>query len=117
MPKNQSMSSPGSNEYSSPDLDAIDIVTVLQALSDPVRLEIVRQLAACRRSKDDLPEMTCGQLSIPVTKSTATHHIKTLFSAGLIAERDEGTRKHFSLRKDELDARFPGLLDSVIEAS
>src|SRR5215218_6818864 len=85
------------------DLAAIDVVTVLQALSDPVRLQIVRQLAAC----DEAGELSCGQIELPVTKSTASHHLKTLACAGITAEREEGTRKYVRLRRAELDRRFP----------
>lgn len=87
-------------------------MTVLQALSDRVRLEIVRQLA-------DAPEpgeLSCGQLEIPVTKATCSHHLKTLASAGITAEREEGTRKYLRLRRAELDRRFPGLIESVLRA-
>src|SRR3954468_20876839 len=49
-----------------------DGMSVLQALADPVRLEIVRQLAGSRRG-----ELVCGELAVPVTKSTASHHIRT----------------------------------------
>jgi DNA-binding transcriptional ArsR family regulator len=87
-----------------------DIVTVLQALSDPVRLEIVRQLAGC----DGAGELSCGQIEVPVTKSTASHHLKALAGAGITAEREEGTRKFVRLRRTDLDERFPGLLDAVI---
>ena len=97
----------------SPDMSAIEIGTVLQALSDPVRLEIVRQLAACGEGG----ELTCGQLELPVTKSTGSHHLKTLHEAGVIAEREEGTRKHLCLRRDGLNQRFPGLIDSVLRAA
>jgi DNA-binding transcriptional ArsR family regulator len=93
------------------DLAAIDIATVLQALSDPVRLAIVRQL-------DDAadPGLTCGQLDIPVGKSTCSHHLKVLLRAGVTTEREEGTRKYVRLRRDELDERFPGVIGSVIGA-
>ena len=96
-----------------PALDDVDGLTVLQALSDPVRLEIVRQLATCGGPG----ELNCGKIEVPVTKSTASHHFKTLSAAGIIAEREEGTRKYFSLRRDELDRRFPGLIDSVLKAT
>jgi len=96
-----------------PDLDAVDGVTVLQALSDPVRLEIVRQLAGC----DDAGELKCGDISVPVKKSTASHHFKTLLGAGIIAEREAGRCKYFQLRRAELDRRFPGLLESVLRAT
>jgi DNA-binding transcriptional ArsR family regulator len=96
-----------------PAVDAIDGMTVLQALSDPVRLEIVRQLAGCSGPG----ELRCGQIELPVTKSTASHHFKTLHEAGIVAEREEGTRKYMRLRRSELDERFPGLLDSVLRAT
>jgi DNA-binding transcriptional ArsR family regulator len=96
-----------------PDLADIDLVTVLEALSDPVRLEIVRQVAGCGSGG----EMTCGALELPVSKSTGSHHLKVLAGAGLLAEREEGTRKYLSLRRRELDQRFPGLIGSVLKAS
>jgi DNA-binding transcriptional ArsR family regulator len=90
--------------------DEAEVVSVLQALSDPVRLEIVRQLAGCESGE----ELSCGKLELPVTKSTGSHHLKVLFEAGVIAEREEGTRKYLSLRRTELDRQFPGLLESVL---
>jgi DNA-binding transcriptional ArsR family regulator len=98
----------------SPDLATIDIATVLQALSDPVRLEIVRQLAG---GCDDGGELTCGQLELPVGKSTCSHHLKTLSGAGVIAEREEGTRKYLRLRRTDLDRRFPGLIELVLRSA
>jgi len=96
-----------------PSLEEIDGLTVLQALSDPVRLEIVRQLSGCPGSS----ELKCSQIELPVTKSTASHHFKALLNAGVIAERGEGTRKFFQLRRVELDEQFPGLIDSVLRAT
>jgi len=96
-----------------PDLASIDGVSVLQALSDPVRLEIVRQLAGC----PDAGELRCMEVEVPVTKSTASHHFKTLHAAGVTSEREQGTSKFIKLRRAELDARFPGLIDSVLRAT
>jgi DNA-binding transcriptional ArsR family regulator len=93
-----------------PDLASVDGITVLQALSDPVRVEIVRQLSGCS-------ELACGGIKIPVTKSTASHHFRTLRAAGVIAEREAGTYKYIRLRREELEQRFPGLLDSVLRAT
>ena len=98
------------NTPDDPDLMGIDVLTVLQALADPVRLEIVRQLAVC----PETGELTCGQIEIPVAKSTATHHLKTLHIAGITSEREEGTRKYVKLRACELDERFPGLIGMVL---
>jgi DNA-binding transcriptional ArsR family regulator len=95
-----------------PDLDEIELATVLQALADPVRLEIVRQVGAC-------PEggaLACRELELPVTKSTGSHHLKILHRAGITTEREQGTSKFIRLRRDELERRFPGLLDAVLSA-
>jgi DNA-binding transcriptional ArsR family regulator len=107
------MNAPAPSTTGLPDLAAVDGMAVLQALSDPVRLEIVRQLAAC----DASGELKCGEIRLAVTKSTASHHFKTLVSAGIIGEREAGTRKYLWLRRAELDRRFPGLVDSVLRAT
>lgn len=86
------------------------IVDVLHALSDPVRLAIVRAIA------DADTELTCSDIPVDITKSTASHHFKVLREAGVLDVRVEGTRRYHSLRRDELDRRFPGLLDSVLNA-
>jgi len=101
---------PGTSVTAGPDLAGVDLVTVLQALSDPVRLEMVRQLAHCPGTG----ELACGQLQLPVSKSTVSHHLRVLHDAGVIAYREEGTRKYAFLRREELDDRFPGLLPSVV---
>jgi DNA-binding transcriptional ArsR family regulator len=93
------------------DAPAIDGMSVLQALADPVRVNIVRQLAACDG------EMGCGALEVPVTKSTASHHIRTLVLAGVIGEREEGRRKFLWLRRSELEKQFPGLVGAVLQAT
>jgi DNA-binding transcriptional ArsR family regulator len=104
--------SPSPSRLEHPDVDDLDLAAVLHALSDPTRLEIVRHLAACERGG----ELACGAISLPVTKATASHHFKVLRQAGVIAQRDEGTRRMTCLRRDDLERRFPGLLDSVLRA-
>jgi len=101
------------DDLHAPDLASIDVLAVLQALSDPVRLAIVRQLASC----GDTGGLMCNQIELPVTTSTARHHLKTLHRAGITAEREQGVCKYIRLRRTELDERFPGLLDSVLKAS
>jgi DNA-binding transcriptional ArsR family regulator len=95
------------------DLTEIEILDVLQALSDPVRLEMVRQLAACPAQNG----MQCGQMKLPVKKAAASHHLKVLWEAGLVSTEKQGVYKLITLRRDELDERFPGLLDSVLRAA
>jgi DNA-binding transcriptional ArsR family regulator len=96
-------------EIAHPELDEIELPAVLHALSDPVRLRIVSGLA-----RDD--DLSCGSFDLPVTKSTCTHHFKVLREAGVIRQRQAGTARLNRLRRAELDARFPGLLDSVLGA-
>ena len=94
-----------------PDADAIQLPAVLHALSDPQRLHIVRELAA-----DSAPR-PCGTLQLDVTKSTMTHHFRVLREAGLIRQERVGTTKLTSLRRDDLESRFPGLLDAVLASA
>jgi DNA-binding transcriptional ArsR family regulator len=108
-----SLKSASRNSNEPADVVETDVATVLQALADPVRLEIVNQIAAT----GDGGELSCGQLDVPVGKSTCSHHLKNLSCAGVIAEREEGTRKFLSLRREALERRIPGLLDSVLRAT
>jgi DNA-binding transcriptional ArsR family regulator len=84
---------------------------VLHALSDPIRLGIVVRLCECG------DERRCGSFDVPVTKSTLTHHFRVLREAGLICQRQDGTARLSRLRSEDLDARFPGLLDAVIRSA
>ena len=93
-----------------PTRDEIELSRVLHALSDPVRLKIVRSLA-------HEGECSMGQIEVPVTKSTCTHHFKVLREAGVLAQRQAGTARMNTLRREDLDARFPGLLDTVLRAA
>lgn len=80
---------------------------VLYALSDPVRLEIVRYLA-------NTQEATCGELDGGRPKSSMSHHFRVLRDAGLVQTRNIGTTHMNSLRAGELDQRFPGLLPCIL---
>jgi DNA-binding transcriptional ArsR family regulator len=89
-----------------------ELTQVLHALSDPVRLQIVRALAT-----EDGCEHRCGEFGLPVSKSTATHHFRVLRESGVIEQSREGTARVNRLRRDDLQARFPGLLDSVLRSA
>jgi DNA-binding transcriptional ArsR family regulator len=94
-----------------PDTGVLELTDVLHALSDPVRLEIVRTLAS-----EGGCERRCGAFDLSVTKSTRTHHFRVLRESGLIEQASEGTAVVNRLRREDVDARFPGLLDSVLGA-
>jgi DNA-binding transcriptional ArsR family regulator len=90
------------------DFADLDLSLVLHALSDPQRRTIVRELAA----RDE--PVPCGTIDLDIGKSTRTHHFRVLREAGLIEQQRDGTRKLTTLRRAEIDARFPGLLDAVL---
>jgi len=83
---------------------------VLYALGDPVRLEIVRRLAAA-------DELSCSDLDLQVAKSTLSHHFKILREAGVLYCRKQGTQHMNSLRREDLDRAFPGLLEVILKAA
>jgi DNA-binding transcriptional ArsR family regulator len=87
--------------------EQISLSGVLHALSDPVRLDIVRKLGECG-------ETSCGRLEVSISKSTLTHHLKVLRDAGLTQTRCAGVQRLVSLREEDVEARFPGLLSCVL---
>jgi predicted transcriptional regulator len=84
---------------------------VLEALSDPVRLEMVRRMA------DEGGPVACARLYDSVSKSTASHHFKVLREAGLTERLTLGGQTHQRLRTDDLEDSFPGVVSSIIAAS
>ena len=105
------MSQPPVETLTHPDRDEIELAAVLHALSDPVRLLMVRGLASAQEGR------TCGSFDVPVTKSTCTHHFKVLREAGIIHQRQQGTARLNALREEDLEARFPGLLNTILAAA
>ncbi|MFH8576068.1 helix-turn-helix domain-containing protein [Streptomyces zaomyceticus] len=94
-----------------PTRDQIRLEAVLHALSDPVRLLIVRDMARERA------ELSCSYFDLPVTKSTTTHHFRVLREGGVIRQTYRGTAKLNALREGDLEALFPGLLGAVLAAA
>lgn len=90
-----------------PEIGDIGLQQVLEALVDPVRRLIVGELYACGES------LPCGAIDLPVSKSTATHHFNVLREAGLIRQHYAGTSRMNTLRRDEMDRAFPGLLAAI----
>jgi DNA-binding transcriptional ArsR family regulator len=98
-------------DVAQPETEELDLPAVLGALADPGRLAVIRTLA-------DAGEESCARIleesGLGYSKSTMSHHLKVLREAGLTRTRVEGARRYVSLRRGDLDARFPGLLDAVL---
>ena len=92
-----------------PAVDEIRLEQVFAALSDPLRLEIVRRLLL----ESDAFDHTCGWFGFDRPKSTLTHHFKVLREAGVTRQRQYGLERRSHVRVDDLNSRFPGLLELV----
>ena len=104
---------PAIRDLPHPDLADVELTEVLFALSDPSRLDLVRLIAR------DGPQTVanCQAVDPSAPKSTFSHHLKALREAGLVRNVPAGRQRIVSLRRDELDERFPGLLDSVLRTT
>ena len=89
-----------------PSADALDLATIMRTVGDPLRLEIVRMLADGR-------EHSCNDMNrtLGLPMSTGSYHLLQLREAGVTRTRAEGTQRLISLRRDDLEGRFPGLVD------
>jgi DNA-binding transcriptional ArsR family regulator len=95
-------------DFTQPEIEAVRLNDVLFALSDPTRLAIARALA-------DGAEHSAGDLAGDVPKSTLSHHLRILREAGITSTRPEGMRCRVTLRRAELNRRFPGLLAAILK--
>ncbi len=93
-----------------PDIAEFALPQVLFALSDPTRLDLVRELA----TQGPLSVAQCQAAGGDVPKSTFSHHLRTLREAGLIWSIPDGRRRTIELRRDDVERRFPGLLAAVL---
>jgi DNA-binding transcriptional ArsR family regulator len=90
-----------------PSRQELELSAVLHALSDPARLDIVRRLA-------EGDEPSCGMFEVALSKATLSHHFRVLRESGVVMVRPEGRKRLLSLRLDDLNARFPGLMDAIL---
>jgi DNA-binding transcriptional ArsR family regulator len=89
-----------------PSPESLDLATIMRTLGDPSRLEIVRLLGDGRtRMCNDI----AGEIGLP--NSTCSYHLRLLREAGLTRAQAAGTQRLISLRRDDLETRFPGLVD------
>lgn len=93
--------------FKHPAVSELSLERVLYALSDSIRLDIVRHLARVEAA-------TCGELDGGRPKSTVSHHFKVLREAGLVFTKNNGTNHINSLRRADIESRFPGLLAAIL---
>lgn len=86
----------------------VSLPAVMQALSDPCRLAIVRELLHAKKRA-----LACNEVKLNISKATRSHHFEVLRAAGIIFTEMEGTKCMTSLRHRELNKRFPGLLKLI----
>lgn len=96
-----------------PSVDELDLVRVLSALADPVRLELVRALAGVREP------LSCAidRFDVEITAATLSHHWKVLRDSGITTTFVSGRNRLVELRRDDLDLRYPGLLGAILAES
>jgi DNA-binding transcriptional ArsR family regulator len=97
-----------------PTREQIDLPMVLDCLSDPTRLAIVYTLAQRERAA---AELCCGDFNALSGKSNLAYHFAKLRESGVMQTRIVGTNRLMKLRRADLEARFPGLLDAVIKSA
>lgn len=95
-----------------PAADQIDLATVLSVLGDQTRLSIVGYLA---RNED--VEINCSRFLDLGSKTNVSYHLAKLREAGITRTEVRGTNRLISLRRADLDARFPGLLGSIVASA
>jgi len=86
---------------------------ILAALADPHRLATVQYVA---RNGESWCTQVMQEAGLAMSKSTFSHHLRILREAGVLTKRIQGTKGYTRLRKDDLDLRFPGLMDSILGA-
>ncbi|MGW2371782.1 ArsR/SmtB family transcription factor [Kitasatospora sp. NPDC001683] len=94
-----------------PGVEDVSVQQVLEALADPARRSVVRTLAHAGA------DLSCGSFDLPVGRSTSSHHFSVLRAAGVLRQYYVGTTKMNTLRTEELERRFPGLLTAVVAAA
>lgn len=97
--------------YAHPALRDVSLHAVMQALADPCRLAIVRDLL-----KANGRALACNEVQLDVCKATRSHHFEVLRAAGIIHTETKGTKCLTSIRRKELNERFPGLLALIAKS-
>jgi len=112
MPANASVTKSSRTErIRHPDVDSLDLATIMRALGDPLRIEIVRLV-------DQEGEILCTELyeRLGLPNSTGSYHLRQLREAGITRARAIGSKRMITVRREDLESRFPGFLDLVLSS-
>jgi DNA-binding transcriptional ArsR family regulator len=96
-----------------PAAEDFQLPRILAALADPHRLSTVRYVAS---NGESWCTQVMQEAGLTMTKSTFSHHLRILREAGILTKRIQGTKGYTRLRREDLDRRFPGLMDAIIDA-
>jgi DNA-binding transcriptional ArsR family regulator len=109
MPTNASVTDPRTERLRHPAVESLDLATVMKALGDPLRIELVRIV-------DKEGEILCSELyeRLGLPPSTGSYVHRQLREAGVTRARAVGPKRMISIRREDLEQRFPGLIDLVI---
>jgi DNA-binding transcriptional ArsR family regulator len=110
MPSKASVThSPRADRIRHPEVDSLDLATIMRALGDPVRIEMVRQV-------DAEGEILCTDLyeRLGLPGSTGSYHLRQLREAGVTRSSAVGTSRIVTVRREDLESRFPGLVDVIL---
>ncbi|PYY32480.1 helix-turn-helix transcriptional regulator [Curtobacterium sp. MCBD17_030] len=102
----------GHDPFPLPAVDDLELVRVLRAAGDPTRLVIIERL-----SDGDYHPCNLTDYRLDIHKTTLSHHFKVLRESGLTRTRVTGREHAVQLRRDALEARWPGLLDTLVAAA
>lgn len=94
-----------------PRKEDITLAGVLGALSDPMRLQILRKLTG---QPDGCLSCSGASPCPDMAKSTLSHHFRILREAGLIRTTKRGVEHLNSVRWEDVNERFPGLLKTIL---
>ena len=98
-------------QFVHPAREDITLAGVLAALSDPMRLRIVKALMG----KADCLSCTAAAPCPDMAKSTLSNHFRVLREAGLIRTTKKGVEHQNTVREADINARFPGLLKAILK--
>jgi DNA-binding transcriptional ArsR family regulator len=109
MPAKASVTDPRTERLRHPAVESLDLATVMKALGDPLRIELVRIV-------DAEGEILCTDLyeRLGLPPSTGSYVHRQLREAGVTRARSIGPKRMISIRREDLESRFPGLVDLVV---